>query len=71
MGYGVKLKVWGDYKDQGLSLKLTLRVVIGEKNFKNGKVEIKLRKEKEAVIVEKEKVIEKIMNASGASSGQY
>ncbi len=51
------------FKDSDL-IGFPLRVVIGEKNFKEGKVEIKLRKEKEAEIIEKEKVIEKIMNAS-------
>ena len=47
------------FKDSDL-IGFPLRVVIGEKNFKEGKVEIKLRKEKEAEVVDKERVLEKI-----------
>ncbi len=48
------------FKDSDL-IGFPIRVVIGEKNFKNGKVEVKLRKEKQAEVVEKEKVIDKII----------
>jgi len=48
------------FKDSDL-IGFPVRVVIGEKNFKDGKVEVKLRKEKSAEIVGKEEVFENLI----------
>jgi prolyl-tRNA synthetase len=48
------------FKDSDL-IGFPVRVVIGEKNFKDGKVEVKLRKEKSAEIVEKDGVLENLI----------
>jgi len=48
------------FKDSDL-IGFPVRVVIGEKNFKDGKVEVKLRKEKSAEIVGKGEVLENLI----------
>ncbi len=49
------------FKDCDL-IGIPLRVTIGERNLKDGYVEIKLRKEKESQRVRKEEVIERVLN---------
>jgi prolyl-tRNA synthetase len=48
------------FKDADL-IGIPLRVVIGEKNFKDGKVEIKLRREKNFELLDKTQVFAKVM----------
>lgn len=52
------------FKDSDL-IGFPVRVVIGEKNFKDGKVEVKLRKEKTAEIVGREEVFENLIKKLG------
>jgi len=49
------------FKDSDL-IGFPLQIVIGEKNFKNNKVEIKIRKDKKTELVGKEEVINKIID---------
>ena len=49
------------FKDCDL-IGIPIRVTIGERNLKDGYVEIKLRKEKESQRVRKEEVIERVLN---------
>ena len=48
------------FKDADL-IGFPLRIVIGERNFKEGKAEVSLRKEKDKKLVEKDKVFEEVV----------
>jgi prolyl-tRNA synthetase len=52
------------FKDSDL-IGFPIRVVVGEKNFKDAKVEMKLRKNKDFNMLEKDKVFEAVMKAAG------
>ena len=49
------------FKDCDL-IGIPIRVTIGERNLKDGLVEIKLRKEKDSQKVQKEEVIERVLH---------
>jgi prolyl-tRNA synthetase len=48
------------FKDSDL-IGFPLRVVVGEKNFKDGKVEVKLRREKDFALMDKSEVFDKVV----------
>jgi prolyl-tRNA synthetase len=48
------------FKDSDL-IGFPLRVVVGEKNFKDGKVEVKLRREKDFTLMDKSEVFDKVV----------